>query len=381
MGYNVTTITTAYAGLVGFRQSDNPAVTPIPTGSSLLTANSGHYVNDIPGIRTELYKVAATEDYANYATYLANAYTQEVLNCIDKFWNNKKNKYGAREVLENRVLNQFVGCYDDTKTFDGFAYGYKLKPYQGNVIKLEITKAALHLDTAATFNIYIYNTLQKAPLEVKSITVTADTATSVDLSSAIAYSQVNGIGGGELLLLIYGYYDDGHTSVQLPAGILGYSQAFQRESKYVNVEPVEINQQYWNWNGTTNKYDLPNLEGMSYTCETRGINLRFTAQCDYTQILVDNKLLFAPAIQRAVAIRLLWDSVNSYVHDANSESMREHWKNLALKYEMELYGYTDEARAQVPGFLEKIDLDLSGMDRVCLPCHDRGPELVRQPYF
>jgi hypothetical protein len=381
MGFNATTIQSNYQELVGFRQTSNPDITPIPATSFLLTSDSGINVTDVEGIDYALLQAIKNDDFAYYYDQLEYTYNQAVINTLTKFWNNKKGIYKTKDLLENRVLNQSAECYDDKKTFDGFARGFKIKPFKSNNIKLEATKFSILLDTSGTFNIYVYSTKQKTPLTVKAITAVADTATSVDLTGAIVYAQSNGIALSELLILVYGYNTaDPKASIQLPANAYGYSQPHERDCKYVSVECVEFNANDWNWNATTGKYDLPDLSQMAYTCETFGLNVRFKVECDFTQLMIDNRLLFAPIIQKAVAISLLWQGVTTTNSNAITESRRETWRNLALKYEAELYGYTDENKAQVQGYFEKVDFDLSNLDTICLPSQNYAPRTVSMPY-
>ena len=378
---NVADILSTYQGLVGFKNSANSDIVPIPSSNFLVDSDSGLYVNDISGIDFALIEAILNQDYSSYVNYLTDVYNQTTINVITKFWNDYKQKQGAKELIENRVLVQEMNCYDDKKSLDNFAYGFKLKPYNSNNIRLEATKFSLHSDTDATFTLYVYDTTKKAPIETKSITVTAKTAVSVDLTKSFIYCQNNGIGTSELLILIYGYNSaDYKASKQLPQNFYGYSQPFKNESKYIGISNVVFDTSAWNYNASTEVYDLPDLTKIATSCETWGMNIRLIAQCDYTQLLIDNKMLFAPIVQKAIAIRLFLDGYATTEFNAVTESRRGVWKEMAIKLEAELYGYTDEKMHTVPGYFQQVSLDLSNIDKICLPCRDEFPRVVRIGY-
>ena len=378
--FNATSIQSSFRGLVGVRPSDNSDIIPIASTSDLLDSSSGLYINDISGITSDILQANNNADFADYQTYLLSTYDSTVLNTLTDFWNQKKGLYKTKEVLENRVLIQDAVCFNDTQITTDFVHGFKIKPFMGNNIKLEISKVSALFNVSATFDIYIYSTHKKVALLKKSITIVDGVSTSIDVTLSEIYSQNNGIGGEELLLIVYGYNNSAPKLGELPLNALSYSVPFTNEAKYVRVEPVTFGSSAFNWNNTTNTYDLPDMTKISYTCHNGGLNFRMLVKCDMTQLIIDNKLLFAKVIQLAWAIKLLWDAVGAYDFNAVTESKREHWRNLAIKYEMELKGYSDENKAQVQGYFEKIDLDLSNLDKICLPCQDRGVQVVRQRY-
>jgi len=309
---NNASILTAYQGLVGFRKSDNPDIVVIPSTNKLVDSESGLFVTSISGIDYNLIEAILGEDFASYITYLNNIYDETVKETIVKFWNDYKQKHGAKELIENRVLNQNIDCYSDKKLLDSFAYGFKLRPFKSNNIRLEATKFSIHSDTSATFVVYVYNTTQKAPITTKTVTVEARTAVSVDLTSAIVYCQNNGIGTGELMIIIYGYNSESiKVDKQLTGNFYGLSQPFKNESNYIQVDAVQFEKSAWNYNSLTDVYDLPDMSKMALTCETFGMNIRFNASCDYTQLLIDNRMLFAPIIQKAIALNLFMNGVLS----------------------------------------------------------------------
>lgn len=365
--FNKTSIQTNYRGLVGIRPSDNSDITPITAGSDLLDSDSGFFVNDVPGITYDILQATLGSDYSTYEKYLINSYDQTVLDCLTKFWNDKKRDYGTRELLENRVIIQDV-CRDNKQSLDGRAIGFLLRPLKSNNIKMTISKVSMHVDMAGTFTIYFYNTKKQAPISTKVITTVADEGVVVDITDVVLYAQENGIATNEVLVVIYGYNSLDNNSKQAPQGMKGYSVPFDNEAKFINVKPLQIMPNGWNWNNVEQRYDLPLQSQLSYSCESFGMNLRVNVVCDFTDTLIDNKTMFGKCIQLAWACRLLWDAINSYEFNSATESKRAMWIKQANKLEMELYGYTDENKAQVKGYFQQLTIDTSGIDTVCMPC-------------
>ena len=181
------------------------------------------------------------------------------------------------------------------------------------------------------------------------------------------------------MILVYGHYADGNTALQVPLNAKGYSIT-GKETKYCGAENVQFETAAWNWNSVTEKYDLPDMSKISYNCESRGINVRYTINCDYTQLITDNIHLFAKPLQMQIAIKMFMDGITGNEMNSVTESRREIWRQLLLKLQGELYGYTSESKAQVKGYFENIDFDLSNIDNICVPCQKRGVEFHYMGY-
>lgn len=105
------------------------------------------------------------------------------------------------------------------------------------------------------------------------------------------------------------------------------------------------------------------------------INLKFKkkiASCDYTELIVDQKLLFKTIISKQVAM----DMLRQLAYNPNVNINRNQ-SNINIK--QILYEIDGDSRAMHKGGLKKemedaleaITLDFTGIDKECLPCQKR----------
>ncbi len=171
--------------------------------------------------------------------------------------------------------------------------------------------------------------------------------------------------GGKAYL---GYYED-----DLPAGVHAINHQvgpcgcandpFAKWSEYLAVRPFAAP-------ASTAGGPAWNAEQISYEGGNYGLNPQFFGYCDVATALqsADNQTRLAPAVQLALAIRLLealYSSSNLTAVTARQDVQADAYALLS-KYQAQLYGGKDAATDAVyPGLLKGLALDLSGLDAVC----------------
>jgi hypothetical protein len=185
--------------------------------------------------------------------------------------------------------------------------------------------------------------------------------------------------GQSLFLLVYEYDSANYTAgIQMPSDMQLYQDCVRMAPKYCGIVPVEFPASALNWNA--GKYDLPDLKEISYCSLWNGLNFRYQNTCDLTQLIIDQKNLFARAFMLEIAHKIFMDGYMTDVFNDGTESKRMDWQMRAREIRFELDGYKNETVGVVKGEYEKLSIDLSGLDKVCLPCQRRNePILVHIP--
>ena len=114
-------------------------------------------------------------------------------------------------------------------------------------------------------------------------------------------------------------------------------------------------------NGT----DLPNTQLIGESSDTYGLHLHFYVTCDISDIICDNKNMFALAIAKKCAMKFYQDFANNSNLSRESDMSRD---RALTNYAM--------AKEEYDGLLKSIRFDFTDIDRYCLPCSTRDLQTV-----
>ena len=377
--FDNTAIQIAFSGLVGFRQSANVLYTSLD--ASLKVQDSGLCFNDLSAIDFEVIEYIIGSDYANVNDYLNQVYSGCVSQMLNKFISQNKSKWSLKEVLENTtVFNE--PSKKEPYIQAGRARGYEIKPYKSNNIRCEITHLGIFGDSDQEITVYFYRSNKKAPISSIKIAALENEETWTAVSDMINFYQSQTEGAGQSLYLLFYEYDSSNPlpEIQLTQNAKMYQDKFCKSIKYATITPVMFENKDLNYNIDAGLYDLPNIENVSYPSLYQGLNFRIKLNSDLTHLLLDQKLIFAEALQYMVAIKLLWDGVASTNLNPNVLRKEADWIKFANKYEAYLYGYNDEKLGFVKGVFDKLGFDISNLDKICLPNIKSEPGTARIPY-
>jgi hypothetical protein len=390
--YERDSIITCASGLVGWRQSQDPAHTQLD--SILQQSRSGYYVNDLPGVDFDYMEETLDWKKTKMNTYLNFVWMAEIVRLVDKVVARSKQETGVKELLANYDVVGGRANFNDVVTGDARFVGWLIAPNRSNNLRAEITHIGMQIDTVQTnpVRIYLYESSQRIPI------ATYDYSNSTEYSLEwkemvdfiVSYRSEQG-GTGQTFLL--GYYETDPANVQttqLEGNALyvklceGCSHESKRKKIYnehIRIVPVAIPNDYLQWNAVLGDYDLPLCDDYEdHVCEdhTFGLMLKLNIVCDVTEVICKNIMMFAPALQYSIAVRVLWDAVTSVKINAMTDAKKniDNWKNMALKYEARLNGYPLEDGKWVRGLIDEIMLDFSNIDSYCLPCKHNKPFTV-----
>jgi len=373
-------IVSAGSDLVGWRQSNSGTT----LSDHLLTSDSGLYVNDLPGVDFDVIEDALSDDWSNVNAYLAAVHQSEIANLMYDFISNSKSKLGARDVLNNFDVSNGVADYTDLATKNARFCGLLFRPHFSNNIKTVISKVGLQLSESETVRLFLYETSQQSAIATFDFEYSNPLSLQWKEVTDFIANYKGDYGTGQQYLLGYYEYDpDNAQSYQLVGEAVEYefdcgcsSSPKRHFGKYIDVQPIEIENADLNYSG--GEYKLPNMNDITsyYTATSRGVFAKINVTCDITDVLVDNILTFSKAFQLKVAIRVLEDflaskKLNSTVDAADNREVVKYKMNI---YYNMLHGWNDASGFRHRGIMDDLSVDMSSMDNICLPCEDYLPK-------
>lgn len=409
---NLNTIKTAWAGLVGYLQSKNPATLI----TDYYSASSGLYINDAHGlVNHEVLKAINFEEteysypaYDNSTAYvigqivsnggsdfiaIANgtgnatsdtdywkpydAYTEVlgdyirkgITDVVQDWANIRGEEYLLEEVKETGTLirSSIRNAIEDTSRAE--LRGIRINPNRSEFLKIKIHRVGFSFKETWDFDLYLFHTGLQEPEKSKSISYPG---TGQVVKNQVWYEVDDWIldGDGSYFIGYQRSTDDPNSLNTLESNIYvdelseGFSKCMWMAAYGFYIDGT--NSALWDINQTTEVSDT-----------NFGINIEYSIYCDFTDIFIRHKGQFALPLQKAVALRILKDAkLNPRARE------NRHLQNMsALELDYEINGdpsgrptglYYEYRRA-----LKNVALSF-GEDLFCLPCSERGIEIQKQ---
>jgi len=372
---NNLTIKDCFAGLVGWRESAKAPDCYDPLDDELLESSSGVYFNDIPGLSLEIINDIKGKDYADVNTYLTDSYDAAVQNLMNQFVIKQKKEVYTKSLLKN----QDIGIYAENIRKAGLKnnrfVGFEIVPHESNSIRAEILQfGGMFTKEQKTFPIYFYCSTQLEPIGIYYADYNNPNSLEwfqlidEDDNEVLSFicDFINNTYGHGMRYFI-GYYESDLDAnnfaiiTRTPCYDCNHSDRFDF-NKYVSIRPCEVEAGH-----TYESRELFDIDAVGYSDNTYGLFLKANATCDVSQVICENKGLFAIPLQKAMAIKLFWDAYNApaSAFNANTSTKKSDFKMMAEKLELELNGGVIGERYQ-KGELETLTIDFSNIDQTCL---------------
>lgn len=417
--YDITTILAELMPLIGWRNSVNTSVPRL--GADLLISNSGAYYNDAHPLITPENMYASCPDFDNFPAVAYSALTtykkgdlcrhdqtvfislengnigndpttsskwetlfsdftrsltqNGIIALVDSVLLNKRISRSTKGLLQSLLIFDGSGSYNDTVIKQGRFVGFEITIRSYDSMQVVADEIGFQFTEVNELPIYLFHSSQKEALATFNLTTTKAGSFQwfkvTDFIMNFCKTGKNDAGGQFYI----GYFEDDLTGQAIrkdywfnkaPCGTCisqTYNKrAFEEWNKYVMITPVAIGSGYLN--GT----QLPDVEHAEFEYNNNyGMNLRLSVRCDYTDLLVANKNIFRPALQKMVAMKVLRQIAFTTRIDRIAETTR----NSAL---LELKG---DPEARITGLEKELDkeiialeMDFSGFNSPCLA--DRG---------
>lgn len=293
---NINKIQTALQGLVGFKQPFSPdyAIVDIDNQKS----DSGYFVTDNSYAKIEYikdnqdYEGISDLDFNLLLTQIKHSAVSSVMNQVfssydfidrDLFYKNASNKIETESLVSGWV-------------------GYQLEVAATKNKAFKINRVLLDFQGTGAIELLLWNTSKKQPLLRKVIQITTDHQ-EVLLDWVI--DNASDTYKGEYYI---GYLTSGLT-------VQPYKREFNNGTVLSSFVDLNVSEYRVVNHNTTTLFDLNDLEGLS---ESTGLNFDISVYDDYTDFAINNKMLFARAMQLECIIYCIQMYMSSLRNNANN---------------------------------------------------------------
>ncbi len=337
--FDKTKVETGLTGLVGFRPSLDPAFFVLDATN--LQSDSGYFVNDNPFAELEAY--ADTVNYASIDVIGFNAKLTQLTSsaitsvCTAVFQDKDNPDFIDRQLQFKNATNKI-----DLETIpDGFVCE-KIFIDKKNSLAVEISRVILDFSGTGDITLYLYNTNSITPIQTQLVTISSDHQV-VDLNWKL--DNTDGLNGGDWYV---GYYNQSIT-------VTPFKRDYNNASSESNITYVNLEKTIVKDHTAPNIWDLDLDDGLS---ESTGMNLDISVYYDYTDIIIQNKFLFADAINLETAIRML----NQFKGSLRSNKNQRTVANLTA-IETAIEGQTSDRFQKVTGLRPSLGKQLDLIKR------------------
>jgi hypothetical protein len=371
--YNQEQVLAAMTQLVKWTQNHDPSGTQIEAGSDLLTGTTGTSyqmenslvtIDNILSIAPDFSKQTAVQSEINakFTQWLLEFTQGSIIKVIDRWLTDKTLDRSARNLLDRDTL--YTGGSDTAQTDAAGSQiaGLELATLNSRSIKYKITHIGLQLTQAQTLTLYLFHTSSPAPIDSQELNYTTANAQQWfeidgggwELDGAgtyyIAYLQDDL--AGQSINGIYDYSYTRYGAMTYPGGEALITTAFTADHSSATL-----------WDVRRNAYS----ESTNY-----GLNAKFYANCDYTDLLIEQKHLFATAIRKQVAA----DTLKALLNNAEARTNRHQTNATPEKIMFQLYGdprgRDTSLETEILRAVKAISFDERSIDGICLPCQKKG---------
>jgi hypothetical protein len=355
---DIPTVSNCLAGLVGFRNSDRTCISDF--SDSQTGSTSTVYVTDEPAITPTNILAAMPKDYSSLGDYVSNIIRKSSQEMIQEFIYRHKELTRARTIIDNIKPVKGNAILTNQITKAGRFVGIIIEPSKSYSLAAVIRSIGVQLNSLNPgLTLYLYETSQNDA--TATLTLTGhNKILSLQWFDSTMIAKYQSPDGGTGQRFLLGYYEDDlignavSTNIaNCNSGCYGYEWV-QQYQKHVYITGFSIPP------SGLNGINLPNTQMISEGSESYGLHIHFYVTCDISQIICDNKNIFALAASKRTAMRFYRD----YANNSNLSREADMTRDRALtNYEM--------AKEEYDGLLKSVRIDFTDIDRYCLPCSQK----------
>jgi hypothetical protein len=325
--FNVSKIQSGLYGVVGLRQPHNPDYQKLDSANQI--SRSGYFITDNSSIKIE--HIYDSVDFkgltdAEFNTFLKQKQEESIVSVCNQVFN--RSSYIDRDLLykyaQNKVATDILS--------NGFV-GHEIKVSKEKNISFEITRVLLDFSTTGTLELALFNTALETPIFSKSIVIT-DKHQVEKLNWRVDNSGDTYKGD-----YYFGYVTDGT--------LIPYARDFENSIVESNITHLNIERVAVPNHTGTNIFDLTKVESLS---EVTGLNPDITVFEDYTDLILQNEMLFANAINLDFQINILSNYSNSLRSNRNERKS----DGLVLKILQEIEGQQGDGLVTITGLRPQL---------------------------
>lgn len=310
--FDKTKATDSIFGLVGVQSSINPDYPTVDVDNS--ESRSGRNATDNPSFKIEYlfdnmdYPGATATDFNTWLTRFSKTAIGEVLDHV-----NDKSDF-----IDRQLLYQFANNKVNTDSLPSGFVGYKISQSLDKCQAFEITRCILEFTGTGDIELLLYNTAKSLPVKSKVVTI-SDTFQVEQLNWRVDNSDDYFKGD-----YYFGYQTNGLT-------VLPYKRDYDKANVKSIVSGLCFDNISASYSPIANElFDLNSIDGVS---ECWGLNPDVTVFDDYTDMFIQNEMLFAKAIELQMVINAIKTYISSMSSNANERFSVEQMNILTAQLE------------------------------------------------
>lgn len=351
----------------------------------VVTSEDKYYksIKDVP-VNTEITNDEYWIETNLFSEWLEDKTKASIIKLINKFINMKLADKASKSLIENKTLFDGTGRLTNLATNRNRFVGFEVDTVRSKGVTVKINKIGLQFTRPGKYKVYILHSSCDTPVysfEFEKLKSNSIEWFKPKEDILLPYESQEIDAGGSWYI--------GYLQSDLPENSQAINRdrdwstqpckgcsrqeflAWQAWSKYIEVHPFYVDENQLLGEDEQMYFD-PEIMNFTYDANY-GINLYVSVYCDLTDFIIKQKQLFQDVIAKQVAVDFLREfaynpnvrtnrrSINAsrtdilYELDGDSSSM----KHSGLNYELDLA-------------LKALNFSTQGLDRVCLPCVNRG---------
>jgi len=335
--FDVTKIQNGLTGLVALRQPTQTAYDRLLPAQYLST--SGLFLDDVEHFRFEYWVDSqndATISDSDLQTTWSNLEASTIANVMARVFN--RPTYIDRNLIYSNPFdrNELVTLSTNPAMF----YGYEIKVSDKKNVAFMISNVRIEASTTvagSVLTINLFHSSQALPIKTKSVTLTNNGTLQIERLDWYIDMSDNYYKGQ-----FYIGYDSPAFEFK------PFQRNFERADIQNNIAELEIRR-------CENLGAFSNLENVDYTDTHNGLNFDITVYNDYTDLILQNKFIFARAIQLQWASSILSSIISSSRSNRNERIAKEMISLILLTLE----GQSGFGLQRVKGLKEQIAGELT----------------------
>lgn len=340
-------------------------------------------IKDVP-VNTEITNYEYWIETNLFSEWLEDNTKASIIKLINKFINMKLADKASKSLIENKTLFDGTGRLTNLATNRNRFVGFEIDTVRSKGVTVKINKIGLQFTRPGKYKVYILHSSCDTPVysfEFEKLKSNSIEWFKPKEDILLPYESQEIDAGGSWYI--------GYLQSDLPENSQAINRdrdwstqpckgcsrqeflAWQAWSKYIEIHPFYVDENQLLGEDEQMYFD-PEIMNFTYDANY-GINLDVSVYCDLTDFIIKQKQLFQDVIAKQVAVDFLREfaynpnvrtnrrSINAsrtdilYELDGDSSSM----KHSGLNYELDLA-------------LKALNFSTQGLDRVCLPCINRG---------
>jgi len=311
------------------------------------------YIGESPSLGAPTDNTNYWIPYSRFAHFLRRIVENSIVNVIGDWIYEKSLNKTSKNLLDRSSLVDMPGNAYDFSPITNGGVGFEIKTSNFLGVRVKTHKLHLHFNSNGTIPIRIYESGKKTAVYSNDISYTGDGSVQIlDLDYEFKPNKIYHIG-----------YDDTNTPLPVNAMEDGFQCTYY--SKFLKSVGFRSPSGFDN---------LPDYDSIIYdSSDNRGLNIEFSAYCDYTDIIIEQSNVFEKIIALGSAIYMLEKIAHNPEVRVNRNTQNIDIRLVNYMLDGDTQGkFRHGLRYKYRTALREAAIDTSGIDRVCLPCRRRG---------